>query len=433
MPSNYDSIIIGSGISGATLARQLVQNGQKVLLLEKGGYHKLLGNHLAIIRIADRKGFRYTKEHLLVASGITIGGSSVISAGTAYRPPPGFFKKWRIDLENELNEAEEESGARVLPDELIGKGSLHLMEAGNRLGQKWERLPKFIHPEKCKSGCPSCMLGCKNGAKFTARPIIEEAKSSGLEIQKRRIDRVIIRNGEVRGVKPSLGHEIHANRVIISAGGIHSPIILQRSGFEQAGKNFFMDPMVVTYGISPKKEYRTIKDNPMSVGSYKFHKTDGILLSPIVDPWGLFLLTYGYQKTPWDILKIRHYFRLMGIMAKTKDSKSGEIKSGRLGVSISKKLSEEDKKRLEIGFNLSKEVLIEAGANPCKIFRTSIRGAHPGGSNSIGDVVNSDLETEIPNLFVCDASVLPHSMASPLVITLMAFAKRLGKHIINSS
>ncbi|MHA1227522.1 MAG: FAD-dependent oxidoreductase, partial [Candidatus Hodarchaeales archaeon] len=79
MEKDFDTIVIGSGIGGATVARELSLAGQNVLLLEKGGYHRLLGNHLAVVRIADRKGFRYTKEHLLIASGITVGGSSVIA------------------------------------------------------------------------------------------------------------------------------------------------------------------------------------------------------------------------------------------------------------------------------------------------------------------------------------------------------------------
>ena len=100
MKNQYDAIVIGSGIGGATVARNLVKLGKKVIVFEKGGNHKLLGNHLAIMRMADMKGFRYTKERALVASGITYGGSSVISSGTAFRPPSDSFKTWGILLDH---------------------------------------------------------------------------------------------------------------------------------------------------------------------------------------------------------------------------------------------------------------------------------------------------------------------------------------------
>ncbi len=424
----YDTIIVGSGIAGSTLASELTKIGQKVILLEKGGNHKFLGNHLAVVRIADKKGFRYTKEHLMVASGITQGGSSVISAGTAFRPPSDFFKPWGINLGKELSETEQESGTTILPDDLIGKGNLHLLEAGNDLGYEWERLPKFIDPSKCISNCSACMLGCKRKAKFTARHTLNKAVDMGLIIQKKNIKRVIIENGVVKGVKPKRGHSIYADRVILSAGGIHTPIILQKSGLKEAGKGFFMDPMIFTYGVASEKEHRTINDIPMTVGTYKFYKK-GILQSAVVDPWGLFIITFAYQRNPLKVLKFRHYPRLMGIMTKIQDEKDGNLSFGKLGISISKKLTEKDMKRLDYGNSIAKEVLIEAGAHPNKIFSTHIRGAHPGGTCSIGEVVDTDLQTKIRNLYICDASILPRSLGTPLVLVLMAFAKRLARKI----
>lgn len=430
MTSKYDIIIVGSGIAGATLANELIRIGKKVLLIEKGGNHKILGNHFAVLRIADKKGFRYTKEHLLIASGITHGGSSVISAGTAFWPPVDCFKPWGIDLEKELKQAKQEARALILPDKLIGKGNIHLLEAGIRLGYDWERLPKFVDPSKCKPKCSACMLGCKYNAKFTARNLLDNALKKGLEIKKRSISHVIIENGKAKGVKPSRGQSIYADRILLSAGGIHSPIILQRSGINEAGKGFFMDPMIFTYGIAPKKEYRTVDEIPMAVGTYNFYK-EGFFQSPVMEPWGLFLINYAFQRNPLKILKFRYYNRLMGIMTKIQDEKKGNLSSGRLGINISKKLTERDLQRLKYGNSIAKEVLIEAGSQPRKVFSSSIRGAHPGGTCSIGEVVNSDLQTKIPNLFVCDASILPHSLGTPLVLVLMAFAKRLSRKIEN--
>jgi len=429
----YDTVIVGAGISGATLARELTKAGQQVLLLEKGGNHRFLGNHIAVIRIADRKGFRYTKEHLFVASGITVGGSSVISAGTAFRPPRKFFQPWGINLERELDQAEKETGTTLIPDELIGKGNLNLLEAGNRIGHEWIRLPKFIDPSKCVPNCSACMMGCKRNAKFTARSLIEEGKAQGLQIHKKNVDRVIVEGGKAIGVKPKRGHIIKADRIIVSGGGIHSPIILQKSGIENSGQGFFMDPMVFTYGVASEKAHRTIHDMPMAVGTYKFYEEEGILHSSVVDPWGIFLVSFLYQKNPLNVLKFRHYRRIMGIMSKTQDEKHGTLKPTRFSIEISKKLTERDQKRLDKGHSIAREVLIEAGSKINQIFSSSIRGAHPGGTNSIGEVVNSNLQTKIPNLYVCDSSILPRSLGAPLMLTLMAFAKRLAKQIINES
>ncbi|MCK4849494.1 MAG: hypothetical protein KAT16_10730, partial [Candidatus Heimdallarchaeota archaeon] len=177
-----------------------------------------------------------------------------------------------------------------------------------------------------------------------------------------------------------------------------------------------------------EKRNRTINDIPMSVGTYHFHD-EGLFQSPVVDPWGLFMLTFALQRTPWNVFRIRHYPRLMGIMTKIQDQKAGQLTRGRLSLSISKPLTSQDQNRLDKGHDIAKEVLIEAGAKKNIIFSTPTRGAHPGGTNSIGEVVNPDLQTNIKNLFVCDASILPHSLGTPLILTLMAFGMRLADYI----
>ena len=141
------------------------------------------------------------------------------------------------------------------------------------------------------------------------------------------------------------------------------------------------------------------------------------------------MLTFGLQRTPWNILRIRHYPRLMSIMTKIQDQKAGQLTRGRLSLSISKPLTSQDQNRLDKGKDIAKEVLIEGGAKKNNIFSTPTRGAHPGGTNSIGEVVSSDLQTDIRNLFVCDASILPYSLGTPLVLTLMAFGLRLADYI----
>ncbi len=47
----------------------------------------------------------------------------------------------------------------------------------------------------------------------------------------------------------------------------------------------------------------------------------------------------------------------------------------------------------------------------------------------IGEVVDSNLETDIKNLYCCDASVFPSSLGLPVVWTAVSLGKRLAKHI----
>ena len=60
-----------------------------------------------------------------------------------------------------------------------------------------------------------------------------------------------------------------------------------------------------------------------------------------------------------------------------------------------------------------------------------VRGAHPGATARIGQVVDENLETEVKNLYVSDASVIPEALHRPVVLTVIGLAKRLSEHILS--
>ena len=112
------------------------------------------------------------------------------------------------------------------------------------------------------------------------------------------------------------------------------------------------------------------------------------------------------------------------MMVKIKDDMVGQVdKKG----NISKKITDNDKTKLEKGNIIAKQILIKAGVDPNSIIIAKPRGAHPGGTAAIGDIVDKNHETKIKNLFVCDASVLPESPGLPPILTIIALAKRLAK------
>ncbi len=79
------------------------------------------------------------------------------------------------------------------------------------------------------------------------------------------------------------------------------------------------------------------------------------------------------------------------------------------------------------GYLRASEILKNAGAK--NIFKSWYIAAHPGGTAKINDVVDSDLQTEHKNLYVCDCSVIPEAWGLPPTLTLIGLGKRLAKHL----
>ncbi len=421
-------LIVGSGAGGGTLAKELSSRGKEVMVLERGPDIKWVGNHAFAVAVLDHHGFLTSQEGTGVARALVTGGSTVISCGTSARAPKGIFEKHGIDLNPYYQMAEEELKVTTLPDETCGEATMRILEAGNNLGMEWVKLEKFIDPNKCEPRFCNCMLGCPKDAKWTSRRYLDQAKALGAQlIPSVKVEEVIVQNGEATGVKAWKRGEgeiqVEADVVILAGGGLGTPVILQKSGIYDAGKGFFCDPLCFTVGVHP-----TLKggfDPPMVVGCFDFWESDGFLLSPVIDPWVSMALEMIKAK-PTKLAQWPKYRRTMGIMTKAKDELAGRIN---VDETFSKVLTHKDRAVMDKGVSISRKVLIEAGCDPNSIWVTKVRGAHPGGTCRIGEVVDTDLQTEIKNLYVCDASVIPDSLAAPVILTLVALGKRLVDHL----
>ena len=431
-----DAIVVGTGAGGGTIARELTRQGKKVIMLEKGAYHrKFFGSHMAPAMIADRMSLTYSDEYLQVVRGISVGGSTMMTCGAAANPAPWIKKELGIDLTGELAEARQELGVGKLPDSLVGKSSLRMIEAADKLGYSWEIFDKLIDPEKCKEGCYRCMMVCPRDAKWTSRRFVDEAVSLGAVLMpKAPVKRVLHSNGVVRGVEAlvdGLLTEFTAPLVVLSAGGMGSAPLLLEAGIEKAGKGLFVDPLVVTYGkyTGPGEQVGSAFCPPMTVGTWEFYESEGFMLSPLIEP----MLAFGAHlalKRPWYAAKMAQFKRTFGIMTKIRDDLAGEL---RQNGSFSKPLSDSDKHKLNRGDEVSREILVEAGCEAKSLATTPMLGAHPGGGCRIGEAVDRDLETDIRGLFVCDASVFPKSLGTPVVLVTACMAKRLARHLLGQA
>jgi choline dehydrogenase-like flavoprotein len=271
-----------------------------------------------------------------------------------------------------------------------------------------------------------CMVGCRCGAKWTAADYVDQAVAAGADLRAgARVQRVLHEGGQVTGVAGNLGGRpftAKAEKVVVCAGGIGTPRLLQRSGFERAGAGMTMDTTVMVYGVT--RETGNGREPPMT-WSWE-NDADGYMLSTLIDPWlqyPLIAMRIGLGPT----VRWAQWGRTLGVMIKLKDQISGGVFADG---SISKTLTDDDKERLGSARQLCEKILLEAGADKSSLFMTPLRGTHPSGTVRVDDMVDRDLKTEVDGLYVCDASVFPEALDRPTVLTIIGLGKRLAKHLM---
>jgi choline dehydrogenase-like flavoprotein len=420
---NYDAIIVGSGPGGGSVANELSKRGWKSLILEKGGGEPIKGTPGQLIPMAlvPGKSLHFTQQMLGLIHAITLGGSSVIYYANAFDPPYEMFDSYGIDLRPEVSETRQELPIAPLSDELIGPAAALIMESAQDLGFEWTKLSKIVYQDKCRPDCDKCVMGCPYGAIWTSRMFVEDACANGsILLTGAHVKRVLQENHTAHGVEfiyQGRQRRAFANTIILAAGGIGTPLILRQSGIQNVGSDFFFDPLIIAMGTVDDLDGG--KEFPMAAG-YNF-LADGYLMTDLVLPGWLYGL-FTAQVLRFD--RLPAHKRALPIMIKAKDELGGRL-TGRGGVR--KRLNEIERKRLMSGYEKARKILSHAGAR--HIYKTWYLAVHPGGTVKIDDVVDSNLETEIDNLFVCDCSVIPKAWGLPPSLTLLALGKRLGKHL----
>ncbi len=423
LKDKYDAIVVGTGPGGATVAREMTNKGKKVLMLDWGSNAPVKGtNAQAFGYIGMPYKSLYIIDSLLgLVRAITVGGSSIVYYATAWDPPVELFDKHGIDLRTEVEEIRKDVPIGPLADDLIGPSARLIARSALDLGYNWKKINKFVYQDKCRSNCDKCDLGCPYGAKWNSRMFVEEATDKGatlLDLAK--VTKVIIENKKATGVEFSRkGRKqiAQADQVIVAAGGIGSPIILQQSGIKNAGANFFYDPLIVVFGTV--KGLNDGKEFPMAMGQHMVE--DGYLMTDMTLPW---LIYDVFTAEVGRIDKLAAHPQQLTVMIKARDSLGGKISASGF---IKKPFTSNERGKLLHGFERAKKILQNAGAKD--IFRTWWIASHPGGTCKINDIVYSNLKTEYDNLYVCDCSVIPEEWGRPPVFSLLCLGKRLGKHL----
>jgi choline dehydrogenase-like flavoprotein len=421
------AVVVGTGAGGATVAKE-IQGHFDVTILEAGKAFRPFSLSLKIPEKLKKSGLmfdekliqllfptmrvRKTDDRMILINAIGHGGTTTICAGNAVRKDED-LNKLGIDLDQEFEELYREVPVSVNHDRLWRKPTRQLFEICQEMGLDPQPTPKMGYYEHCRS-CGHCILGCPHGVKWDSRQFLRMALDKGARLLSGcKVEKVVIENGRSTGVLAKYRQRLQffpADLVILAAGGLGTPVILQNSGI-QCKPHLFVDPVLCVACERPNSFQN--KEIPMPFVSQK----QGYILSPYFDP-----LSFYFNRKWKSPAK-----NILSLMIKLADANAGTL----TGKTIDKSLTTQDHEKLEEAVALCVEILERLGVKKDETFLGTINAGHPGGMLPLTtEDAQSMHSPRLPgNLYAADATLLPRSLGNPPILTIMAMAKRIAKVI----
>ncbi len=416
------AVIVGTGAGGATVAKEL-QGKFDVTILESGKpFHPfkfnlsflehlkktgLFFNPLEIQLLFPFMKIRKIGDNTVLVNGIGTGGTTTLSAGNAIRADAE-IKKLGIDLDPEFEEIYREIPITIKHKRLWRKTTTRLYDICHEMELDPKPIPKMGDYSHCIN-CGQCVLGCTHGVKWDSRKYLSEAVDRGARLVTNcHVKSVRIKNGRAIGVLTHKNQFIPADLVILSAGGLGTPVILENSGIE-CEKKLFVDHV-----LTVAAEWKNCLQNKELSMPFVVQR-DHFILSPYFE----YLNFYFNKKWKYPAKDI------FGIMIKLADECTGWIEKGR----VYKNLTDTDKKRLNEGVVICTEIFARLGVKKKDIFFGNLTAGHPGGMLPLtaGEAETFHNERLPDGLYVADSTLFPQSIGKPPILTIIAMAKRISK------
>ena len=299
-----DACVIGTGAGGAVAAARLAEAGFDVVVLEEGGYWTdtdFTEEEAEMVpRLYADRGMRATEDLAInLLQGRCVGGGTTVNWMLMLRTPESVLDEWARghgtvgmaagDLAPVFDLIESETHARIVPDDAHAPANRIILEGARTLG--WSARAARINAQGCvRSGF--CSTGCRYGAKRgTLTTFIPRALAAGARLHADvRVDRIeqLERGGSMprkRVVATVIDREtgrprhaltVEAPIVVLAAGAVGTPAILQRSGLGGGGVGRFLrlHPTSAVVGVYDREMYASA-GIPQSTLSDRFSGDDG--------------------------------------------------------------------------------------------------------------------------------------------------------------
>lgn len=261
-----DAVVIGTGAGGATAAARLAESGLDVLVLEAGpltsGEDFDEREATLFERLYADTGLRCTDDAAVsLVQGATAGGSTTVNWMIMLRTPDWVLEEWQRfhgtegmgaeDLASVFARVERELQAARVPADAHSPNNRIVLDGAKSLG--WSAQEAMINARGCvRTGF--CGYGCRSGAKQgTLETYLPRAAQAGARLVTNaraiRIDRVerggpfprkrvVVRHAPPGA--PARDIAVEAPIVIVAAGAVETPVLLQRSGLGGGGVGRFL-------------------------------------------------------------------------------------------------------------------------------------------------------------------------------------------------
>jgi hypothetical protein len=196
--------------------------------------------------------------------------------------------------------------------------------------------------------------------------------------------------------------------VLLAAGGVGTPKILDRSGIPSK-PTFFVDPVLCV--AAPWENARFDSEIPMPFASQR----GGYILSPYFD-----FLSFFFDKK-WRAPSKD----IFSLMVKFADDEVGSVTAR----TVSKPLTDHVYETMARAVDDCRRIMGRLGIRESDTFYGMLNAGHPGGAYPL---TQAEVETlhhqELPdNLYLADSTLFNASMGNPPILTIMALAKKVAK------
>lgn len=385
-----DVAVVGSGAGGAVMAYEMARAGKSVVVLEAGRYVPSTQFTEVAVEMFDRlfqdRGAQMNVDaDILVLQGRCVGGSTVVNGAVCFRIPDHVLTVWhethgltnlsRERLSGLFARMERRLGVHEnLPHELSANARV-LMDGAARLG--WSHKPLSRNTRECAL-TGFCFHGCASDRKQSMLVThLPWAVAHGARLfADTRVTRVRLAGGRAVGldadvIDPETGVrvarvEVEAERYVLSAGPIQTPILLMQSELPNPsaalGAHLALHPSALVMAEMPEPLYGW---RGATVGSYvdafEHPEQGGFLLEGGMSaPDILSVMLPGFGHEHLDAMT--RYANFAATAALIHDENVGHIAFNGRDKEIHYRLTPGDRGRMRAAMKAAARVFFAAGA-----------------------------------------------------------------------